>query len=87
LCRNYSADGTDAALVSALILGFIRRHENERPYAVRRTSYGLYDRASCRMPGTTTRLPGAFSPVDPDQRGACPSSGLSPIKLAARGVA
>jgi hypothetical protein len=48
------------------------------PHACRRTSYGLYNRASCRMPGYTIRLPGASPAWTPTREGRCPSSGLSP---------
>jgi hypothetical protein len=52
-----------------------------------RTSYVLFNRASSRMPGKTTRLPGGFAPVDPHQRRARPSSGLFPITVRRGGVA
>jgi len=42
-----------------------------RLHAGQRTSYGLYNRASSRMPGYTIRLPG-LSARGPDQRGARP---------------
>ena len=48
------------------------------PHACRRTSYGLYNRASWRMPGYTIRLPGASPAWTPTREGRSPSSGLSP---------
>ena len=48
------------------------------PHMRRRTSYVLFNRASCRMPAYTTRLQGGVAPVDPDQGGASPSVGYSP---------
>lgn len=55
-----------------LILGFIRRMKFIGPYREQRTSCVLFNRASFRMPGCTTRLQGGFTPVDPHQRGSLP---------------
>jgi hypothetical protein len=46
----------------------------------RRTSYVLFNRASCRMPGQTTRLQGGFAPVDPHQRGGKPPLLDTPVR-------
>jgi hypothetical protein len=73
---RYSAAGTlrqrnrkqlAAACDSVIPFSGFRR----RLYAGQRTSYGLYNRASSRMPGYTSRLPG-LSARGPDQRGARP---------------
>jgi hypothetical protein len=61
-----------------LILGFTFGRQRRGPYAERRTSCVLYDRASCRMPAPPTRLPGSFAPVDPDQRGDIPPCWIPP---------
>jgi hypothetical protein len=45
---------------------------SEGLHVERRTSYVLFNRASCQMPGQTTRLQGGFAPVDPHQRGSRP---------------
>ncbi len=55
-------------------------------YTGHRTSYGLYNRASWRMPGYTIRLPGASPAWTPTREGRGPSSGLSP-RTARGGVA
>ena len=61
-----------------LILRFTFGRQRRGPYAERRTSCVLYDRASCRMPAPPTRLPGSFAPVDPDQRGSKPPCWIPP---------
>jgi hypothetical protein len=80
-----SAGETKRRLAAQLILRFILPRITEGPYAEQRTSYVLFNRASSRMPGKTTRLPGGVAPVDPHQRGASPSSGLSPIRRGVEG--
>ena len=72
--RSYNA----ILFVFVVILGFILPMMTGALYAVQRTSYGLYNRASCRMPGYTIRLPGASPAWTPTREGRCPSSGLSP---------
>jgi hypothetical protein len=61
-----------------LILRFTFGRQRRGPYAERRTSCVLYDRASCRMPAPPTRLPGSFAPVEPDQRGSKPPCWIPP---------
>jgi hypothetical protein len=81
--RAHSVTGTFRARIiqtlaprrdSEIPLGIMRRGR----YTCHRTSYGLYNRASCRMPGYTIRLPGASPAWTPTREGRCPSSGLSP---------
>jgi hypothetical protein len=54
-----------------LILRFNLWSMNRSPYIEQRTSYVLYDRASCRMLSHSTRLAG-LSARAPDQRGGKP---------------
>jgi hypothetical protein len=84
---NHSAAGMQESVAVAVILRFSFRCKSGGPYAGQRTSYGLYNRASLRMPSYTTRLPGAFSPVDPDQRGATAPRLGSPRRPRRAGVA
>lgn len=51
------------------------------------TSYGLYNRASLRMPGSTAPLGRAFSPCTRPKRGQAPSVGYSPKAARRRGIA
>jgi hypothetical protein len=53
---------------------------SEGPHAERRTSYVLFNRASCRMSDQTTRLQGGFAPVDPHQRGSKPPLLDTPLR-------
>jgi hypothetical protein len=77
--RQRSAGGMlQISLAWRLILGFTFGRQRRGPYAERRTSCVLYDRASCRMPAPPTRLPGSFAPVDPDQRGDIPPCWIPP---------
>jgi hypothetical protein len=77
--RQRSAGGTlQIRLAWRLILRFTFGRQRRGPYAERRTSCVLYDRASCRMPAPPTRLPGSFAPVDPDQRGDIPPCWIPP---------
>jgi hypothetical protein len=84
--RQRSAGGMlQISLAWRLILGFTFGRQRRGPYAERRTSCVLYDRASCRMPAPPTRLPGSFAPVDPDQRGDIPPCWI-PLAAARRGA-
>jgi hypothetical protein len=77
--RQRSARGMlQISLAWRLILRFTFGRQRRGPYAERRTSCVLYDRASCRMPAPPTRLPGGFAPVDPDQRGSKPPCWIPP---------
>jgi hypothetical protein len=83
----YFGSETYVELVSVVILRFSQKYETGSRQREQRTSYGLYDRASLWMPGQPTRLPGDVAPVDPHQRGASPSSGLSPVNGEAEVIA
>lgn len=52
--------------------------KSKGPHMRRRTSYVLFNRASLRMPGCTTRLPGGVASVDLHQRGKRPPVGCPP---------
>jgi hypothetical protein len=84
--RQRSAGGMlQISLAWRLILRFTFARQRRGPYAERRTSCVLYDRASYRMPAPPTRLPGSFAPVDPDQRGDVPPCWI-PLAAARRGA-
>jgi hypothetical protein len=69
-------------LAPPVILGFSRRPKTGGFYGERRTSCELFNRAFCRIPGETTRLPGASPPWTPTRGGAGPPSGLPPPNAA-----
>lgn len=61
-------------------VGFFRSMQIGRPHIEQRTSCVLFNRASFRMLGCTTRLQGGFAPVDPHQRGDWPPLLDSPLR-------
>jgi hypothetical protein len=85
---NSSARGMSKVLRRISNLDFIFRADGEPPYEEQRTSYGLYNRASCRMPGSTAPLGKGRCPVaSPPKRGQAPSVGYSPEAARRRGIA
>jgi len=70
--RNFQAPDcfggeTYVELVSAVILGFSQQQQQQTggPCAEQRTSYGLYNRAFCRMPGLNNPLARGCAPLTP----------------------